>query len=166
MVYALIRKRIDDLAVRRRVRPGGRAARTSQDQFLTAFRMDPGDESGQKPWARAGRILSALKEDAHSDGASLAVVLIPAPWQLSERRWDLWLEWMELDRLIYGRPAPQARIMDWCARTETQCLDLTQELQQDEGADYYFRSDRHWTPLGHLVAARAVKGFVDSHRLQ
>ncbi|HET9482132.1 MAG TPA: GDSL-type esterase/lipase family protein [Candidatus Polarisedimenticolia bacterium] len=165
LLYTLVRKRVESLG---RKRVAGEAPSREKKRegapYAGAFlaRTDP---EWTAAWERAGRVLDALKSEVESDGATFAVVLVPASWQLSEHGWRQWIDWLEFEPGELDRRGPQLRVLAWCARTSTPCLDLSGALETEPLESLHIPYDLHWTESGHEAAARAVAGFIRDGRL-
>jgi len=166
MLYVLLRKRLDDLRI------GSRPARTNARTdnaagvfYLPAFHAEPADGSVPHDWRRAHRILDEMKRLTGGNGSRLAVIMIPAPWQITEDRWRRWVEWLGVEPASLSRMRPQEMVSRWCASSNTPCLDLLETLAGHDTSDLYFRNDHHWTPEGHRVAAEELAAFLGRNRL-
>ena len=166
MLYVLLRKRLDDLQVRRRLSGANRVNRPAPEIFyLSAFEAEPADKSVPADWRRAYRILDELKRLTAANGARFAVILIPAPWQITEQRWQQWVDWLGVDPSTLSRLRPQEMVTRWCVTSRTPCLDLLEPLKSKEVRAFYFPNDHHWTPEGHRVAAETVAQFIRARSL-
>lgn len=156
--------------IRARRLAGGRPAPIDESQEARRARtpeaiafLDPAqDGRSAAAWRRAGRVLDALNAQVRSSGARLAVVTIPAPFQLSAKRWDEWVAWLGMPAAAMRRTGPQIELAAWCERTMTPCLDLIDPLTEAGGEAVYIPHDLHWTVEGHEVAGRAIAGLVSS----
>jgi hypothetical protein len=163
-LYKLIRVRLDTIRVREKARASTPVEASRIIPYVDAFRVRP--EGGPIPaeWERAYRILNALKMEVEGSGARLVVVMIPAPWQLTEDGWDRWVEWQRVDRPSLSRLGPQEMVTAWCERSGTACLDLMEVFQEGDRQRLYFAHDSHWSPQGHALGARAVEAFLSANR--
>lgn len=162
VLYALVRSRLDGLA--RHGPRGGVGAdaprRPPEIPYLPIFSVqDPGSPAPPE-WLRAYQVFDELKRLVTADGARLAVILVPAPWQLTEESWRGWLDWLELDPGLYSRRGPVEMATAWCERSQTPCLDLLDAFAGREGERLYLAQDFHWTGEGHQVAAEAVRRWL------
>jgi len=137
-----------------------RARKTIDDQLFAPFRKY-GPDDPDNPWPHVYRILDRLKRQVGQHGSRLAVFLVPAaPYQMSPEDFRKWLDWWELgpDELV--RTNPQDKILDWCSRSGTDCLDLLEVFEGKDYKDLYLAHDLHWTPEGHLLAAETLSRFI------
>lgn len=160
MLYVLATKRFDDWRARRR--PAARVKRDNASDifYLESFRAGTPAGADTEGWVRAYRILDELRRLVTSDGADLMVLMIPAPWQISEQEWDRWVGWLGVEPASLERLKPQAMVRDWCDRSGTLCLDLLEDCREAPEGRLYFRNDHHWTPEGHSRAARCVSATL------
>ncbi|MBI3447681.1 MAG: SGNH/GDSL hydrolase family protein [Acidobacteria bacterium] len=163
MLYVLLRDRWDEMVSRREERRAKPSIREQEPvPYVVAFRATPADGSIPEPWRRAYRILDALKGEVVADGAKLAIVMVPAPWQISEENWNQWVAWLGVEPTTLSRRHPQEMVQAWCSQTGTACHDLIPAFENGERARLYFRHEYHWSPEGHALAARAVADFLRS----
>lgn len=165
LLYVLVRRHLDGLMAGRRRPPRSAEDRAADTPYLSVFRR-PGSDAGETAdWDRADRILDALERSVQDHGARFAVILIPAPFQTSDAAFEAWLEWAGASKEGLSRREPQDRVMSWCARSDTPCLDLLPVFEKGDRDELYFPYDMHWTAKGHERAARAVADFLEAHRL-
>ena len=162
MLSALVRSRLDGLA--RHGPRGGAGAdaprRPPEIPYLPIFRVQEPGSPAPPEWLGAYRVFDELKRLVSADGARLAVILVPAPWQLSEEAWRGWLAWLELDPELYSRRRPVEMAAAWCARSGTPCLDLVDAFAGHQRERLYLAQDFHWTGEGHQVAAEVVRRWL------
>ena len=96
LLYVLVRKRGDALLAGRRrgtSEPKTQTDRQAETPYLAVFRTGvPGDEQALA-WDRAYLILDALKTSVEKHGSRFAVVMIPAPFQITDQDFENWKEW-------------------------------------------------------------------------
>lgn len=127
--------------------------------FAPFRRFDQDDPAN--PWPRVFLTLDRLRQEVLTNNARLAMLLIPAaPYQMSEEAFGKWLDWWELQPHDLARRHPQDRILGWCARSETDCLDMLAVFEKTDHAKLYLAHDLHWTAGGHLLAAEGVARFL------
>ena len=111
-------------------------------------------------WATARAAFEEGRAFARAEGISLAFVYVPIKyrvyWRLvelpPESPMETWRPWRELPRLF----------RDFCAAERAPCLDLTRPFQRAAraGAEVYARTDTHWSPEGHALAAAEVADLL------
>jgi len=165
LLYKLVRSRLRSLGSADRPTPAAESPRRRPEiPYLPIFHAGtPG--SAEPHWERAWRVMDALRELVAEDGAKLVVLIVPAPWQSSERDWEGWVDWLQADPLTLSRTRPQEMILDWCGRSGVMCLDLLPGLARRGGSRLYYAHDFHWTPEGHEAAAEETRGFLAAHGL-
>jgi hypothetical protein len=97
-------------------------------------------------WDRMRYSIERLSESARDQGASVALVLIPAASDLSRAR--------------PGGASPLAeRFSDLCRHLGADCLDLLPDMlaRDDHWQDFFFDCDPHWNARGHEAAAGIVQ---------
>jgi acetyltransferase AlgX (SGNH hydrolase-like protein) len=165
LLYVLARKRLETL-VAGRARPPAAPSDTegiANAPWLTALRARA-DGATAVQWERTYRMLDALSDLVKSQGARLAVIVIPAPIQASQPAWQRWAASMP-DPGAFERRKPGEMVLAWCSRNGTPCLDLLETFEKQDPSVVFLRHDRHWTAQGHLVAAGAVGEFLAAHHL-
>jgi len=155
VVFVFVRDHLRNIGAKRT-----RVHKTIDDQLFAPFRpYEPGDPDD--PWPRVYRILDRLKQQANGNGSRFAIFLVPAaPYQMSQDDFEKWLDWWDLAPGGLIRRNPQDKILEWCGRTDTDCLDLLQVLEGRNYQDLYLAYDLHWTAQGHLLAAQALSQFI------
>ena len=167
VLYAVVRPRLENLARHgfRGVAEAKTAGRPPKIPYLPIFRVHDPKSPAPPEWLRAYRVLDELKRLVSADGARFAVILVPAPWQLSEEAWSGWLGWLELDPGLYSRREPVEMAASWCEKSATPCLDLLDAFTGRDREGLYLAQDFHWTGEGHQVAAEAVKRWLTARGL-
>jgi hypothetical protein len=163
VLYVLVRSRLDDLA-RHGLRgsTAGAGRRPPEIPYLPVFRAREPGAPVPPEWTRAYGVLDELKRIVSADGARLAVLIVPAPWQTSEEAWRGWLGWLELEPALYSRRAPAEMARAWCDRSATPCLDLIDSFDGRDREELYLAQDFHWTGRGHQIAAEAVRRWLET----
>ncbi len=153
------------MAGRRRPAAESTDDRAADTPYLSVFRKPDADGGGAADWARAWRILDALKRSVETHGARFAVIMVPAPFQTSDAAFGTWVEWAGAEGEDLSRSEPQEMMKSWCARSGTPCLDLLPVFEKGDRDTLYFPYDMHWTARGHAMAARAVASFLEARGL-
>jgi len=160
MLYVLLRQRLDDFRARR-LRAGTLPQDTPADlPYVAAFELWAPGTPMPEAWKRAYRILDALKNESETHGARLAVIMIPAPWQISEENWNQWVTWLRRDPATLSRRRPSDMVLGWCEMSGTPCLDLLPAFENGDRRQLYFQNDHHWNVEGHVLASREVVAFL------
>jgi len=117
----------------------------------------------EEMWTTTGALLRALQQDVEAHGARLAVLYVPARfevnppvWQTTRERFKLgkrWDPYVVVDRLraeldAIGVPLLDPR--DALARTEA------------SGPPAYYTRDVHWNAVGNRIAAEELQRFVEA----
>jgi hypothetical protein len=142
-----------------------------QGEASTADRIYFADYA-KVPWTdyERGRwkITRAAFEDgvalARSRGAEIAFVYAPIKFRVYRDVLEIpadsplhgWAAWTELPVLF----------QEFCAENGVRCLDLTEPFARAvrEGVPVFARTDTHWGPAGHDLAARELERFLAPHR--
>lgn len=106
--------------------------------------------------------LDELVALAEEHGVELAALTIPDLVQVADRPWEETVRQLGLDGSRFDPDAPTRRMLDLLAERGIPALDLTEPFRigMDRGDRLYWPVDRHWTPLGHELAASEVAGFL------
>ena len=136
-----------------------RAKATNLNSHVAQLMRREPDEQTREGWELTFRLLEETRRTAAGAGADTAVFLIPLSMQLSEAR-------LEKFRLRHGiepdaihPEAPQVAMREWAAGTDWNLIDLLPAFRQAAQASperLYLKSDGHWTPRGHRLAAEQV----------
>ncbi len=163
LLYTFVRSRLMEVRTRLEGAPPVEAG-PPKIPYLPYFLAEP-DEITSRAWERAYLILDDLTSRVSATGSRLAVILVPAAWQLSESRWRSWSGRANLPEKSLSRWEPQERVGAWCRRTPTPCLDLREAFLPKDTSRLYFLHDGHWTAEGHDLAARALADFLEAQAL-
>ncbi len=170
LLYVLVRKRLDDIRSKAReasvkdLQPGEGDDQDAGVSYAPAFYTSPEGLEGAD-WPLALRTLSALKARVEEDGARFAVVLVPAPFQLSDEAFEVWAEWAQAPAGALSRTHPQDQVARWCAASHTPCLDLLPVFEGGNRIHLFLSHDYHWTEAGHRLGAGAVRDFILENEL-
>ena len=170
LLYVLVRRHMENLVAHHgpaALKPDDKSedkAEEKEPYYLSVFR-DDASQSVARDWDQAYRILDELKHDVTSHGAHLAVILVPAPFQISDKEFHDWLEWSGAAGQAMSRRKPQDMVLAWCRKTATPCDDLLETFENKDREKYYYPYDLHWTSQGHQLAAHSVAGFLAANHL-
>lgn len=111
-------------------------------------------------------LLIASRDLALRHGSEFAVVIVPADFQLIERKRDRYciLPIVFHDQRFVPKKAQQV-VTAICERNAIPVFDLLDSLGKASPEDCFFRSDPHLTPQGHAVAAEAIAVFLEREGL-
>ncbi len=112
-------------------------------------------------WKVTDALIAALRKDVEADGARLAVLYVPAFFEVHDRTWTLTRERYGLGRR-WNRERVFLRLQDTCRKLGLPLIDPRRDLAAAEarGEHAYYREDVHWTPLGHRIAALSAESLV------
>jgi hypothetical protein len=109
-------------------------------------------------WDKTTALLDAMRADAQAHGATLVVVAIPAREQVQDSSWTEMQTQFALAADQVQRDRPQQKLAAWQARTGAPLIDLLPAFRAaGQSTKLYFRTDRHWTPAGHQLAATTIR---------
>lgn len=106
--------------------------------------------------------LGRLVDLARSESFRLISVLIPSEIQVDPERWEGGLASLGLDPDEYAPETPTRIFKTLLEKHDIPTLDLGPVFAEGlaSGEDLYFRLDRHWTAMGHNVAAERLSEFL------
>lgn len=117
----------------------------------------------RKAWGRTEELLRALRDDVAASGARLALVYVPAKFEVRQRDADLTSSSYQVKGARWQGDAVRSRLGQAADHLGLPLLDLTPSLQRAEGfwrGTTYLEHDAHWTRRGHATAAAAVAGWL------
>jgi lysophospholipase L1-like esterase len=128
--------------------------------------LDPDDSDFEKSWPRTRSHLDRLEVAVASDGAKLALVLIPAPFQLDRQSWEFHrqLGYEVRESWLSETPRTAVTLIAWARDRDVPCLDLTAGFRELT-APLYFVEDVHFNPEGNARCAEAIGKFLRSRKL-
>jgi hypothetical protein len=96
------------------------------------------------------------------------VVIIPSHLQVYPEIWQEIVAEEGLDPNLYDLSAPNRQLVALCRALEIPALDLLPELRGSAPSELplYYKTNPHWTPAGHRVAAQAIRAFLDQSYFQ
>jgi hypothetical protein len=113
-----------------------------------------------RSWDITKRILSRLRDDLEVIGGRLVIFTVPSHFEVSPQDMKKVTDNSENpDNLCIEEAAGYRRLGLILKELEIDFIDLLPEFRSvvREGAtELYWRSDRHWNPEGHSLAARSV----------
>jgi len=155
--YRFLSRRV---ALLRRARPdaadGAAADFTLFAPEAFCLKSDPPEFA--EAWTKAKQSLGEMKAWCDAHGATLAVVAIPTEAQVDPDAWDVDRRRSGLREEDFDLEKPQRILAAFAAQRGIPLIDLLPTLRAAHGAGprLYSRSDIHWTPRGHAVAAEEI----------
>jgi hypothetical protein len=121
-------------------------------------------EAASERWEIIGSIAADLAEAARHHGAQALFVLIPAPFQVDEARWQQYLTGFQIDPAAVDLEQPTRLISEQLAARGLSFVDALPSfrLAHRNGRQLYGRVDPHLTPEGHAELANLVVPMASS----
>ena len=119
---------------------------------------EPSTPATDAAWAFTLTMLEHTAALVRERTVGFAVVVVPAPNQVSAREWRHGRRAWRLDTEAWS-PA-QARVVAWGAARGVPVLDLLPALRRSEEFPLFFPFDGHFTPRGHEAAAEILWRFL------
>lgn len=128
--------------------------------------LDPDDAFFNRAWRRTSEYLDRLQKAVERDGARLAVVAIPAPFQIDRKSLEFHaaLGYEVREGWLRTTPRTAAALADWAQRAGIACLELSDRFRE-AAEPLYFIEDVHFTPAGNAAAAEAIAEFLIDRKL-
>lgn len=118
----------------------------------------------RQAWQITEALLTAIRDESAAAGAQVAIVAIPATYQVYDREWRrVAPRGRSADR--WEQDVPNRRLAEILQRLGIAYLDLLPAFQAAARADrerLYFPIDAHWTAQGNRLAADEVERFLTS----
>lgn len=117
----------------------------------------------QDAWARTEQLLSAFHDQVRADGAKFVVMVVTAREQIYPADWQQVVQtYPAMQAITWDVNGPERRVLDWCARSQTQCVALSPAFvaARDQSPRLHFQFDGHWTAAGHALAAETMTTFL------
>ena len=127
--------------------------------------MDPiwADPARKPAWEFTAGLLRDFQREVRADGREFALFLIPCRVQVEDDYFDWLVRVAQVDPRTLRRFEFNAFMRDFARRNGIALLDLTEvfrEAYRKGGRPLYFRTDSHWTPAGHALAAGELERFL------
>jgi hypothetical protein len=118
-------------------------------------------------WTITRAVLGEMKAWCGAHGARLAIVVIPTAAQVYPDRWTEVRRRYDLREEDFDLEKPQRILAAFARDNAIPLIDLLPTLRaaRDTGGPLYFRTDIHWTPRGHEVAAAEILRQLRSSEL-
>ncbi len=116
----------------------------------------------RQAWRVTEALIAAIRDDARAARAEMALVAIPAAYQVYPKEWSkVAPRGRNAER--WEPDVPNRQLAEIAARLGVPYLDLLPIFRAESegsGAPLYFQKNAHWTPLGNRVAAEHVATFL------
>jgi hypothetical protein len=148
--------------------PAGVAAKAHVEEFnpfrQEAFCLKSYPPEFDEAWQEAKDALDEIKAWCDGHGARLAIVVMPTEAQVYPERWDDVRRRFVLRDEDFDLEKPQRILSEYAAASGIPLIDLLPVLRaaRATGGPLYSRSDIHWTPRGHAVAADEILRRLDT----
>jgi lysophospholipase L1-like esterase len=117
-----------------------------------------------RAWMAARGALRQMFQESRRLGARPVVVLIPDGMQVSGAVADLYRRLGFLvDPAAVESRRPQALVTDFARANGVPVVDLTNAFLRPAAQAAYLPLDTHWNPLGHRIAAQAIREALVRH---
>jgi lysophospholipase L1-like esterase len=128
--------------------------------------LDANAPRAVEAWGRTVAHLDKLHQSVLRDQAQLAIVAIPAPFQVDRRSLDFHraLGYHVHESWLEGLADTSGALADWAKQKNVPLLDLTDQFRH-AATPLYFIEDVHFTPAGNTAAAAAIAKFLLGRRL-
>jgi len=125
--------------------------------------VDPPGQDVAYGWRLVEATLREFRRTARESGARLYVMMIPDMYQTWPSYYATTARRYGYDPQAYDLTRPNRKLRSICDALEIACLDLLPGMREsmDDGHRLYYRRDRHWTPEGHRLAARALRDDLE-----
>jgi lysophospholipase L1-like esterase len=115
-------------------------------------------------WQVTLKVLSMLQQEVQTDGAELALCVVPTISQTYDRYWDVLLE-KDLSAQTNGwdRFKPQNLLEEFALRHAIMYIPLSREMARtarDTGTFFYIPGDYHFNATGHDFIARLIEPYI------
>jgi hypothetical protein len=110
-----------------------------------------------------GALFSEIAELAEKEGAALAAVLLTAPEQVDESRWERLLsQYPAMQQRRWSLEQPTAKAAELLDAAGIPVLDLLPRFRATaaNGVELHLPDDGHWTADGHALAGGATAEFL------
>jgi hypothetical protein len=109
-------------------------------------------------WTRVKTALGQMKTWCDEHGARLVIVAIPTEAQVDPQRWAAVRQQFRLNDDDFDLEKPQRILGAFASENGVPFIDLLPALRaaRPTAGPLYFRTDIHWTPRGHTVAADEI----------
>jgi hypothetical protein len=118
-------------------------------------------------WLVTDRLLGRIAAESSARGVPFVVAVGPSNFQLNESLWR-WLvagDTRSRDGRRYVQDAPNRRLASIAERRSLSFVDILPAFRRAADKGLFFPDDGHWTPDGHVVAAREIADYVVANGL-
>lgn len=133
--------------------------------FLELCLPNPGAHR-EEEWRSTLQAIAETRGLVEATGARFYVVISPDHVQISQELRDEIASTFGVGLAPFDLEYPQRRLMDFCAESGLECLDLlpTFQAEGDRSGDpdsLYLPSDNHWSAQGNWLAGRAIAEWLE-----
>ncbi|MBI3447417.1 MAG: SGNH/GDSL hydrolase family protein [Acidobacteria bacterium] len=108
-------------------------------------------------WDLSLALLSAMKHHVEAGGARFVLVVFPSRFQVDDALWRAQAARIGVDPATFDLGKPQRLLAEWGKSTGTPVIDLLDEFRRRNVSNtFYLKTDAHWNPLGHQLAAETI----------
>jgi hypothetical protein len=120
----------------------------------------------RRAWQVTEALLAAIRDESSGAGAPMALVAVPASYQVYPREWAR-VAPRGRDAERWEPEVPNRQLGQIAERLGVPYLDLLPAFRSEAAATderLYFTINAHWTALGNRLAAEQVGRFLSAHR--
>jgi len=164
LAYFLFKSRIDNLMQKWNIKK-------FYDQYMILdmesfpYFKNPLPERSKKGFELTINIIKEIKQESEQLGASLAVILIPAGFQVYETALDSLMAEYHLDKKNYDIEGLNSLLTKRLKLDGIMVLDLLPVLKKKAETDNGLYAWGHWKPEAHRIAAEEIYKFIENSRL-
>ena len=151
-------------ALGRRISEGG--ADQAEDMFLAPFRCELAPVY-ERAWRTTDELVGRLDRVVSAAGARLVLAYVPARVEVEGPERSTASEQSARGSLCLDPSVPASRVTELSRRLNLPLLDWLSAFRSApaRGAELFYRTDRHWTPSGHALAAREAFRILIERKL-
>ena len=131
--------------------------------------LDIETESANQKWHNMKSILDFMINECRARGIEVGVVFTPSPFQHNRDFHQETNPWVKVGvnirkHWLTDTTKVQQNLNEWSQVINVPYLDLTDEFRKAENTydeDINYPLDSHWTPLGHRIAAEAIRKWLN-----
>jgi hypothetical protein len=137
----------------------GLAARTRPPFEMWPYTSAP---ETRQMWRQARALLEALQAAVAADGGRLAILYVPARWEIEEEGWTALLARYRMSSNFWAPDRVARRLHAVAAELGIPLVDPRESLRREEsrGRPTYFAREGLWTDAGQAAAAAELATFV------
>jgi lysophospholipase L1-like esterase len=119
----------------------------------------------RQAWRVTEALLSAIRDESRAARAEMALVAIPAAYQVDPKEWAK-LAARGRNAEPWDPDVPNRQLAQVAERLGVPYLDLLPVFRSagvDAEAPFFWKKNAHWTPRGHRLAAEHVAALLSAH---